>query len=82
MNSDDLKSVINKVVTEPKAYVNFGLTLAAAFSWVEAGKQLITDLKLGGNGAYIQAVLMTILAIISVQIFMYLDKMTKNKKDM
>lgn len=74
---DDIAKLTSAIVSEPKTYVNLGLTLAAAFSWVEAGKQLILDLKLGGKGAYIQAVLMTLLAIIVLQITKFIDEMRK-----
>lgn len=74
---DDIEKFTSAIVSEPKTYVNLGLTLAAAFSWVEAGKQLIIDLKLGGKGAYIQAILMTLLAIIVLQITRFIEEMRK-----
>ena len=77
---DDIVKLTNAIVGEPKTYINLGLTLAAAFSWVEAGKQVIVDLKLGGKGSYIQAILMTILAIVVMQVFKYIESMQKKKE--
>ena len=74
---DDITRLTSAIVSEPKTYVNLGLTLAAAFSWVEDGKQLILDLKLGGKCSYIQAILMTLLAIIVMQITKFIDEMRK-----
>lgn len=76
---DELGKITNAIVSEPQTYVNLGLTLAAAFSWVEAGKQLIVDLRLGGKGVYIQALLMTLLAIIVMRVSTYFQGMKKKE---
>lgn len=67
MKTDKFRNMLEGGASDVSSYLNLGLTLAAAFSWVEAGKDVASRFKYA-DGPILQALFMTILAIVVVRI--------------
>lgn len=67
MKESRIRNMLEGTASDASSYLNLGLTLAAAFSWVEAGKDVVSRFKIGQGPMY-QAILMTALAIMVVKL--------------
>ena len=63
VSDNRLESFLSETVNDATIYLNLGLTLAAAISWAEAGKHVVSKLKTPQGPLY-NAIFMTIVAAV------------------